>query len=163
MQRQKTSRPGNFSPYFCRRPCSNRSSTTLRTAANCSRSLLASSSLQVSHYNPLGTVLVRELPLTVVSQRKANTERSLPFIRTSWTSSDKCGTIGDITLVITSRICQIIKSASIGSEGGCSVYLPQNGNHSTTNVALQRICVQTVFVDIKIERRERDVGKVREG
>ena len=117
MRHQQTSQSGNFSPYFCRRACSNRSSTTLRTEANCSRSSLASLSLQISHYNPLGTALVRELPLTVVSQRKAKTERPLPSIRTSWTSSDRCGTIGAITLIITSSICRIIKSASIGSKG----------------------------------------------
>jgi hypothetical protein len=116
MQRQQTGQPGGCSPYFCRRPCSNRSSTTLRTVINCSRSSLASLSLQISRYYTLVTVLVRYSPLTVVSQCKEKTERPLPSIRTSWTSSDRCGTIGDITLVITSSICQRIQSASMGSE-----------------------------------------------
>jgi len=145
MQRQPTNQPGGFSPYFCRRPCSNRSSTTLRTVTNCSRSFLASLSLHISCYNPLVTVLVRDSPLTVLSQRKAKTERPLPPTRTSWTSSHRCGTIGDITLIITSSICQRMKSASVGSRRLLGVpptkRQPQyDGRHFAVHLRTNSLC-----------------------
>jgi len=42
-------------------------------------------------------------------------------------------------------------------------YLLQDGNYNSPLVALNAICVETVFGDIKIERRQRDVHKIIKG